>query len=281
VCVLAADGLMLEKAVLKKTLGEDHIRILTEFQDLIVRKLGFNLVFTIKDMDKGYNAILDEHVHPTRIFNIKVFHNITEGLKYKEDRVKLDELTTEYNRKKSIGVTDEKLAKKIISAEKDLLEAKDNFIFGRRKRYFESFHAKMMKGVYFIRKGQDTIEILCRDKLNAAYENLDNGHFIPRWLKNQFTLTYEKCDFLPYPLKCDPKYVYNLYEGLKGEEYIFDYKGDLSPHFLYEKSIIFIKHLWYIIGKNNEHLEYMLSYLADIVQNPGAIRAVAIVIKSE
>lgn len=51
-CVLAADGLMLEKEVLRNKVGPDHTCLLTEFRDLIREKIGFDLIFTEKAIDK-------------------------------------------------------------------------------------------------------------------------------------------------------------------------------------------------------------------------------------
>ncbi len=46
-CVLAADGLMIPKLLYKP-------EILDEFHDVVLKKFGFNLKFTTKDMDQGY-----------------------------------------------------------------------------------------------------------------------------------------------------------------------------------------------------------------------------------
>lgn len=53
VCVLCADGLMIEHRFYDAAL-------LTTFADITKRALGFDLVFTQKEMAKGYNAILDK-----------------------------------------------------------------------------------------------------------------------------------------------------------------------------------------------------------------------------
>ena len=52
VCTLAADGIMLNKY---------DPCLLADFADLVKATIGFSLVFTQKPMEKGYNAILDDH----------------------------------------------------------------------------------------------------------------------------------------------------------------------------------------------------------------------------
>lgn len=55
VCVLCADGLMIEKHLFKPI-------ILSEFNSLIKNKLGFDLIFSVKDMDQDYLDILDKNI---------------------------------------------------------------------------------------------------------------------------------------------------------------------------------------------------------------------------
>jgi hypothetical protein len=55
VCVLCADGLMIERKFYNSNL-------LLKITDLIKETLGLNLVLTLKEMDKGYLAVLDKNL---------------------------------------------------------------------------------------------------------------------------------------------------------------------------------------------------------------------------
>jgi hypothetical protein len=55
VCVLCADGLMIERRFYKENL-------LTKFAEIIRETIGFNLVFTQKEMNKGYLAVLNSNL---------------------------------------------------------------------------------------------------------------------------------------------------------------------------------------------------------------------------
>jgi hypothetical protein len=55
VCVLCADGLMIERRFYNENL-------LTKFAEIIRETIGFNLVFTQKEMNKGYLAVLNSNL---------------------------------------------------------------------------------------------------------------------------------------------------------------------------------------------------------------------------
>jgi P4 family phage/plasmid primase-like protien len=54
-CVLCADGLMIEKCLYKESLVQ-------ELHEVVLHFTGFNLNFSIKAMDQGYEKILDKHL---------------------------------------------------------------------------------------------------------------------------------------------------------------------------------------------------------------------------
>jgi phage/plasmid-associated DNA primase len=54
--VLCADGMMIDKTLY-------YPKLLDEFNVIIMEKIGFNLTFTEKKMNQGYNKILDKHLN--------------------------------------------------------------------------------------------------------------------------------------------------------------------------------------------------------------------------
>lgn len=78
-CILCADGFVMEKEFVSPT-------VLDELQTIIEEKLGFELILTIKEMNKDYLAILDQNL------NLDYFSEIQE---------KADKINEKENAKKA------------------------------------------------------------------------------------------------------------------------------------------------------------------------------------
>ena len=78
VCVLCADGLM----ILKNNYNES---LLKEFKKLIKEKFGFKLTFTEKEMNQGYNKILDKHIISDEEYMMRVDENLDEYGRMKKE----------------------------------------------------------------------------------------------------------------------------------------------------------------------------------------------------
>jgi hypothetical protein len=148
-----------------------------------------------------------------------------------------------------------------------------------RKDYFELFHCKIIHPPVYLRVGTDDIDIYSYDKLNEIYKNLNNNEFIQNWVKNVKIRTYEYICYLPPPHIC-PKNSYNLWIGLKGDELMKNFQPEDEAIEL-ENIKIFLKHLWLLVGKNNDGLDYCLNYLAHMIQKPGVLPRTAILFKSD
>ena len=115
-----------------------------------------------------------------------------------------------------------------------------------------------------------------KQSLMDANDNIDI--FLKQWLFHRERLEYADVDFEPdfnIPLRDD---VFNLYFGLKIEmmHNITSYE--------YDQELVdpFINHVTkYFCKGNTEHADYMLNWMAHIVQKPSTPTMVAIVIKSE
>ena len=110
---------------------------------------------------------------------------------------------------------------------------------------------------------------------NNGRKQITERNFLERWLKDVNRRSYETVDFLPPPVQC-PSNVYNFYPGLRGEKLPKLADGvQVTLHPL----LGFISHL---CGETSQGpgTEYLLSWLASIVQYPGTIPGVAIVMRS-
>ena len=66
-CVLCADGIMLEKELIKDA------DILVEFNTIVREKIGFDLRFAVKEMDEDMIDILDEHIITSKMLDSSKF----------------------------------------------------------------------------------------------------------------------------------------------------------------------------------------------------------------
>lgn len=194
-CVLCADGLMLEKEFISAN-------ILTELETVVYDKLGFKLTLTNKEMDKDYLSILDENVIFDYYFDYQIFHNITQGEKFKVDRTKVIEMELEKLKLVELKAPTKDINNKIKDELKKNEDALALEIYNRRKEYFEKFHFKVMSPFCIGRKVERGYEFVSKPIFINCYENLEN-RFDLLWLIDKKIRTYEKCDFCPPPLKID------------------------------------------------------------------------------
>ncbi len=154
------------------------------------------------------------------------------------------------------------------------------------KVYFEKFHFKVMSPYSFARKtevnGIIGYDFITKETLHSVYENLWCGsvydkQFTKIWISDFYIKEFENYDFQPPPSSISSS-TFNLFTGFIHERLL---PLELSADEIQENSKMFIKHLWYLAGKNNYVLEYILDYLAHMLQEPGELPRTSIVFKSE
>jgi hypothetical protein len=104
--------------------------------------------------------------------------------------------------------------------------------------------------------------------------------FVERWLEDPTRRTLKKIDFIPHNpnnKKLCPKNIYNLFGGYSAElpkekEYDYDIDKEVQR---------FINHLDLLVGHEEDAKNYLINYIADMVQNPENLPAVALVFKSK
>jgi hypothetical protein len=146
------------------------------------------------------------------------------------------------------------------------------------KAEFEKKHFKLMTpaaygrvdvhGVFQLRSHSDLVhhmrDVFCivrktgRDKVVRPTKT----SFFEVWLKDASKRTYERVDMLPPPLVC-PSDVYNTYQGPRSVQIILD-------------------HVLMLAGDTGEAgREYLLDYMAHLVQKPGVLPKVGILMQSK
>jgi hypothetical protein len=275
VCVLCADGLILEKRLVLNT-----DTLLQELTEVVFEKTGFQLTFTSKAMTQGFNAILDDNLKFDHIFNIHTFHNITDRMiTHTDDTSELNRLNTELARFTALNQTNAALTKSIVKEHKEIQARRDRAVYYKRKEYFELFHCKFMKPYSFGMKSRTGMEYMNRQSIMQCHENLKES-FMETWMKDDTIRMYQTSDFMPFPMQFHSD-VFNLFNGLIGEELLVNDNKQVMfiPEERDRTCEIFIKQLWYLSGKNNKVLEYCLNYFAHMVQKPGLKSGTALIVK--
>jgi hypothetical protein len=252
-------------------------------------RLGWGYIFELaRESNQELKNELDEkYGKPNfckfKFIKISVSHSeCSDLIKIYSD--KIEDLTKELEDLKKQNVSAREIEKRfkindklIKKAEEKIAEIYEDQLYFKRKKYFEKFHFKLMSKVCYVRFKEDGFDFLTEEKLKNLYKYMED--FINRWIRDIHIKEYEDVDFKPPPVP-SKKDVFNLYTGLEYEKSLKNVKS-LTPEEMISNSSIFIKHLWYLSGKNNKVLDYCLKYLAHIVQEPGSLPRTSIVFKSE
>jgi len=149
--------------------------------------------------------------------------------------------------------------------------------------YWEKYHFKVKKPYCFACKTENGFNFISDTELHKIYENLhfkfDNKTlpFTKQWVHEFNIKEFQAYDFCPPPMPIsDDKF--NLFNGFVHEKIL---PFQMTSDEINDNCRIFIKHLWYLSGKNNEVLDYILNYLAHMIQDPGELPRTSILFKSE
>lgn len=157
--------------------------------------------------------------------------------------------------------------------------------YKKAKEYFEKYHFKVMTPLCFGRKTSKGYDFISRDTLHQTFENLfifsekgsSKQQFTKMWVTDMNIRSFESYDFCPPPIDIDTN-TFNLFNGFIHEKLR---SPEISENEIKQNCTIFIKHLWYLCGKSNDVLEYVLDYIAHMLQEPGELPRTSIVFKSE
>ena len=256
VCVLCADGLMIQKENYKP-------EMLFEFSNLIKKKLGFDLTFTQKEMNEDYLDILDKHILTDTDLIIKQmggYNNVVEFDKNKDFQIsKLNELfKSDLNE---------------LGSDKYI----EFFHYTKSFQYFNYYHAQfyLSNKIHKIHNS-NIVEYKDFDRtfnqLNFIH-NKQTYKFTSLYDKSEFKNCFSSFDFEPNKKEENDKY--NLFRG-----FLYD-----TGNYNYDENIIkpFLNHLKFLVSndsKQNELYEYILNWMAHIIQKPEEKTEVAIVFYS-
>ena len=150
-----------------------------------------------------------------------------------------------------------------------------------KTKHFEKYHAKIIQPPSFLRLSNKKAHLMTPKDLTIQYENVtvikpsDNGPksvtYTNEWRLREDIRTFENVDFLPPPLVCEES-TFNMYFGLRAET--------LPPVADNVDISMFHSHLHILCGEEEKATEYVLNYLAHLVQFAGTLPRVALVFVS-
>ena len=158
------------------------------------------------------------------------------------------------------------------------------------KREFEKEWFRLFTPPVFINIDGDEIEFRKKSELKhiaglltfeevnqtkGGNKRVDDINFLEKWLKDPSQRTYKRIDFLPPPLTCNIETTFNTFPQLAAERLSpnsDDFEVDLGP---------IMSLLYDLCDREERPAEYILSWMADIVQRPGQLSKVGIIMQSK
>jgi hypothetical protein len=256
VCVLAADGIMIEKDKFKP-------EILNEFKKVVKDKFGFDLNFSVKNMTQDYIDILDQHILNDEEYQIQLLGGYdTKVNTNKQEKFDVYKLTDYFNEDiQQMGNN----------------EYQDNFHLSKSFKYFNQHHCLFYNSASIYKIHNTTIDTYTN--FDKSFDDLvlkeTNGKYITKFSKLynecQQKMKYSKFSFEPNKKEKDDEY--NLFSGFKYDDDNNDYDiNDIN---------IYLEHIKYLTNNDEAATNYIINWISHIIQKPQQKTRVCIVFYSQ
>ena len=213
------------------------------------------------------NKILLQYISYCTTQNIRIHSLIYDGFTANiDDTIDLSELS-EYVRENTgfkLSFVIKPMVSTIIIPD-NALDLSNRITYESVKENFEKHCAKIMNPIVFV----DYDIVLSREHLKNKYENLfyhkvkkesyEQTSFISDWLKDFDMKTYQGIGLYPPPLIC-PENVYNTYVSYPWISYSGEESSDIEW---------FFNHLKLMVSNDSNAYNYVLYWIAHIIQKPG------------
>lgn len=239
--------------------GYDETKNKSQYDGINEPRSGWKKLYEYAYVCNADEKLATDEKFKDPAFSLTKFLNIKSMTPIDADILEAFENIDDYNAKKQ---------KEIKKKYNDELQRVEHDLYKKRKFYFEKYHAKILDPLCFIRVYQNNVSTYKKQQLNDAYENLPDK-FIETWRKDVYIKTYEKMDFLPKPLVC-PSDIYNKFKGFRIETV------NVKPADDYSILLEQIK----LLTNDEAGYDYMIKYLAHLVQRPGELPGVMIMFRS-
>lgn len=163
--------------------------------------------------------------------------------------------------------------------------------YAHMKKRWEQRAFKAVVIAEFVREERGKHAIYTKGKLTDAYEHLKcctiqyypsgegvlvKSVFIKQWIADDLIRTYKYMDTYPPPLEC-PCDVYNCWTGFAAAKYVVPEGMVLDTNSIGVRALV--NHLDVLLSRDSGSLEYVLNWIAQILQKPAVKPGIALLIK--
>jgi hypothetical protein len=256
---LPVDVLLFDGAMVRSN-AETVEQHLSGAEDYISKETGYKMKLEIKPFETPYEIVYENRDEDDTVLTYK----------YEGEYDILDE---------GIDLTSYKPA---LAHELPFTDLRDRY--RRLKKYFEYFCAYCQDPPCYLFKNNPMTDVkplmMNKEQMHMMMQmmpkianpfNDKNQSFMNAYAEDPHKLTYKKMDFMPYAVDSDKPDtdIYNLFVGFPRHCYITDSYACVNP---------FTDLVWALSGEDKECYEYMLNWLANILQHPSKKARTAIVL---
>jgi hypothetical protein len=158
------------------------------------------------------------------------------------------------------------------------------------KERFELRSARIAYTGVYVREKPDRCYVFPETLLCSAYRHLkytvldrvkdvvEKRPFIKRWLQDEHIRLYDHMNVVPPPLTCDAS-TYNLWRGFSAAKYKVPVDRPVDVESDGVKA--FVHHWNVLLGHDVVSVDYVLDWMAQIVQQPGVKPGIALLLKGD
>jgi len=103
--------------------------------------------------------------------------------------------------------------------------------------------------------------------------------FVDRWVGDEDRKEYDRLNFIPPPLKCNP-YTYNLYDGMYIDDLEDEEFEEMSESERFEKLDRLLRHIYYLSGCDEKSYDFLLKIFAYKIKYPANLHKISVVMRS-
>jgi len=261
-CVLCFDGIMIPKNNLPEETLKAH---LTKLEESIKTRLHLSLKLEIKPQTEGYSVdtllsktdnLNEPEVRPVSRFNVKTaLSRIPDLSSIQEELDKIDP-----KNKREV---------KKITSKGDIIS------YNAIKEYFEDHFIYLTDNNAILNIRPETTELYKASSSDlqitfCPLKLMSGCPFFKKWLDDPDKRSYSTTDFFPPPMRTQTG-IFNTFR---------EFSIQSVPYTKPKCPKLYKQHIQLLTGNDTEGTEYILNYLAHLVQKPGERPLVALLFKS-
>lgn len=257
----------------------DELCNLGKYEELYTKKderedkIGWKYIYNLSYENNPDEKVKLDCIYREK-FNIFTLLKCKSKVESNDDlNKKLEELEDNDELKACVKNKRIKELKKEIKKQK---EEKQQLQYKEMKKYFELYYFKLYSPFVYCKITNDdrVVEMIKKNNFVDLHQNIkldEKTPFTQLWMDDTAIKTYNSVDFLPYGMEC-PKDTFNLFTGFQAEKIRTNETGSIE---------YILDSLKLNAGEDENMYEYLLNYVAHLIQKPSYLPEVALVIMGE